>query len=242
MSIKRESAKTIFQFIVQDFESAWSALVATKDGHVGCGNFMFALLSMILLELACRVCAKDKSNKKLTNLTNALTKIEPRYFTRMPGVCTTTRGFTLPGNEPHSHLLSMMFDLVRHGKAHQYQSAIVTLPDGEVDIDLTGAEPGCGLTGPRRLRPTKHLCYSVSTDGDLSLYVRTDQLFLDIKGAIDDSGIISDSDVVTDIIRPKSGENPRASALGPKYGFTVAKLEEYLNAGKHQLLKATHSG
>jgi hypothetical protein len=64
----------------------------------------------------------------------------------------------------------MMFDLIRNGKAHQYQSAIVTFSDGEVDMDLTGAASDRGLTKPGRRRPRKHLRYKVSASGDLSLY------------------------------------------------------------------------
>lgn len=225
MAIPKEPANRIFEFIVSDFEAAWGGLVDRKGGHVGGGNFMFALLAMILLEFACRICAKDKTNTKLTNLTNALQKIESRYFTPLPGPCSETNRFTLPGPNPDRHLLGMIFDLVRHGKAHQYQSAIVTLSDGEVDIDLAGAASDRGLTRKGRHRPRKHLHYRVSSSGDLSLYIRTDQLYLDIKKAIKDSGIISPNDIVTDIIRP----NPKK----PYYKFTVADLERSLKDGKH---------
>jgi hypothetical protein len=193
---------------------------------------MFALLSMILLEFASRVCAKDTTNTKLANLTNALMKIEPRYFTQLPGPCVKTSEFTLPGSNPQAHLLGMMFDLVRNGKAHQYQSAIVTLSDGDVDMDLTGAASDRELMKPGRRRPGKHLRYKVSSSGDLSLYVRTDQLFLDIKRAIENSRIIFASDVVTDIARPKRRPSP-GSASSPFYNFTVAELERRLRAGGH---------
>src|ERR1700675_4285359 len=182
MAIPKVPANRIFEFIVGDFQAAWSGLVDRKCGHIGGGNFMFALLAMILLEFACRICAKDKTNKKITDLTNALKKIEPRYFTPLPGPCSKTREFTLPGPNPDRHLLGMIFDLVRNGKAHQYQSPIVTLSDGDVDIDLTGPASDRVLTRRGRRRPRKHLRYKV-VSGDLSLYVRTDQLFLDIKKA-----------------------------------------------------------
>jgi hypothetical protein len=231
VAVPKLSANTIFSFIVGDFEAAWSALVARKGRHAGGGNFMFALLSMILLEFACRVCAKDKTNKKLTNLTDALSKIEPRYFTPLPGGWGATSHFVLPGANPQCHLLGMMFDLIRNGKAHQYQSAIVTLSDGEVDIDLTGAASDRGLTKPGRRRPTKHLRYKVSYSGDLCLYVRTDQLFLDFKRAIENSQITSPTDVITDVARRP---RPKSRRSAPSYNFTVSDLERSLSTGGHK--------
>ena len=226
MAISKVSAQVIFNFIVADFETAWDCLAARKKHSSGGGNFIFALLAMILLEFACRICKKDTTGKKIADLTNALKKIEKRYFTPLPGPCRGKSGeFDLPGPNPDRHLLAMIFDLVRHGKAHQYHSAIVTLTDGEVDIDLTGAVSNRGLTRKGRRRPKKHLRYKISPSGDLSLYIRTDQLYLDIKKAIKDSGIISRNDIVTDILRP----DPKK----PYYRFTVADLEQRLNVGKH---------
>jgi hypothetical protein len=230
VSIPKTPAETIFQYIVGDFESAWDALVSRKGRPDGGGNFMFALLAMILLEFACRVCAKDKTGTKLANLIGALKNIEKRYFTPLPGTWGNTSEFTLPGANPQNHLLGMMFDLIRNGKAHQYQSAIVKLSDGEVDIDLTGAAFDRGLKRPGRRRPKRHLCYRVSLSGDLALYVRTDQLFLDIKRAIEKSKIISPSDTVTDITRPKPTKSSAPSRL---YNFTVAGLERQLQNGGH---------
>jgi hypothetical protein len=65
VSLPTLPANTIFRFIVGDFEAAWNALVARRGRHSGGGNFMFALLSMILLEFASRICAKDRTNTKL---------------------------------------------------------------------------------------------------------------------------------------------------------------------------------
>lgn len=208
--------------------------MAREGRHAGGGNFMFALLSMILLEFACRVCAKDLTDAKLRAFTTALQAIEPRYFTKLPGLCSSTSEFTLPGADPEKHLLGMMFDLIRNGKAHQYQSAIVTLSDGQVDIDLTGAASDCSLTTPGRCRPARHLQYKVSKDGDLSVYVRTDQLFLDIRNAIESSGIISPTDVVADSARPRITKGARRPH-NQYYSFTVADLEASLRSGGHQI-------
>jgi hypothetical protein len=88
--IPKLSADAISSFIIGDFEAAWDAPVARAVEHAGGGNFMFALLAMILLEFACRVCAKDNTNAKLSDFSHALGKIEPRYFTPLPGVWGTT--------------------------------------------------------------------------------------------------------------------------------------------------------
>jgi hypothetical protein len=196
---------------------------------------MFALLSMILLEFACRVCSKDTSGRKLDSLTVAFAGIERRYFSQLPGPWGHTNEFTLPGPNPDSHLLGMIFDLVRNGKAHQYQSPVATLPDGDVDIDLTGAMPDRALEKRGRQRPAEHLCYKLSAAGDLSLYVCTDQLFLDIKQAIQESRIISPGDAITDIVRPKPAYSHRKSSPPPSthYAFKVADLKNALNRGGH---------
>ena len=116
MPIPKLSAFTIFHYIVDDFETAWNAISARKK-VAGRGNYVFALLSMVLLEFACRICKQDSTNTKLADFTKAINAIEPRYFTCLPGSCCATKEFTLPGDNPDSHLLGMMFDLIRSGKA-----------------------------------------------------------------------------------------------------------------------------
>ncbi len=234
MSIQRLTANEVFDFIVGDFETAWSGLVARKGRHLGGGNFMFALMCMILLEFACRVCAQDSSGNKLKALTKAIAKTDRRYFTPIPGTCNAATEFGLPGKNPQSHLLGMMFDLIRNGKAHQYQSAIARLPDGEVDMDITGAASDRGLNKPGRRRAKKHLRYKKLPSGDLSLYVRTDQLFLDFKNAIYKSNILDGVGVIDHILRPKTRiRGGFAPGSGPHYRFTVAELEAKLKQGGH---------
>jgi hypothetical protein len=220
--IPKLPASTIFHYIVNDFETAWNAISARKKG-AGRGNYLFALLSMMLLEFACRVCKQDVTNTKLANFTKEICAVEPRYFTYLPGSCCATKGFTLPGANPHSHLLGMMFDLIRNGKAHQYSSAIVTLHGKDVDMDLTGADSGRGLNKRGRKRSSNHLRYKVSSTGDLSLYIRTDQLFLDIKAAINNSKILSGASPVIDVARQP----------GQFYNFTVKDLKKALKASGH---------
>ena len=233
MSIASLPAIEILRFIVNDFESAWEAL-ADKPGLPGRGNFMFALQAMILLELACRVCAKDATRTKLSVLSDAMVSIEPRYFTRMPGPCGAAKEFDLPGPNADSHLLAMLFDVVRNGKAHQYQSAIVRLADGDVDVDITGATASHGLARAGGRRARNHLRYKISDSGDLALYVRTDQLFLDLKKAIEDSGVIEPGIVIQDVTRPKP-KPPKSTKTPSFYSFTLADLKASLRAGGHEI-------
>ena len=100
MAIQPRSVTDIFDYLVGDFESAWEAVAAQKGDHIPRCNFMFALLTMILLEFACRVCAKDQSGVELGKLTTALNSIEPRYFTPVPGAWGKPRGFVLLGPNP----------------------------------------------------------------------------------------------------------------------------------------------
>jgi hypothetical protein len=102
----------------------------------------------------------------------------------------------------------------------------VTLHGQDVDMDLTGADPGRALNKRGRKRPPNHLRYKVSSTGDLSLYIRTDQLFLDIKAAINNSKILSGASPVIDVAR-KSGKP------GQFYSFTVTELQKALKAGLH---------
>src|ERR1043166_6026635 len=142
MSIAALDAQTIFDYIVGDFEGAWYALASRPGKNLGGGNFLFALLAMILLEFACRRCAQDPTGAKLLSVGTALRRIDQRYFATLPGECQPSRGFKLPGVNPERHLLGWLFDLIRNGKAHQYQSAIARLTDGDFDIDLSGAATG----------------------------------------------------------------------------------------------------
>ncbi len=187
--------------MVSDFEQTWN-LLAARQNERGGGNFMFALLAMILLEFACRVCRKDATGQALRDFSDELQKLEPRYFTTITNLQVRTKEFTLPGQSPQSSLLALMFDLIRNGKAHQYQSAIATLSGGQhVDIDISGAASGRDLSqsgGPRR---NAHLRYKRTSSNDVAIYVRTEQLYLDIKQAIEVSGILTTTGSVDDVKR-----------------------------------------
>ncbi|MGB6671888.1 MAG: hypothetical protein WBE34_05595 [Candidatus Nitrosopolaris sp.] len=55
---------------------------------------MFALQVMNLLKFASRLCAND--SKLLNNFSNEIDRIDPKYFTLLPGPCGLTAEFDLP--------------------------------------------------------------------------------------------------------------------------------------------------
>lgn len=72
----------LYSFARNDFRVAWDA-VANIEAQVSRGNFMFGREAVGLLELACRVCATDRTGAALRDFADALEGIEPRYFTAM---------------------------------------------------------------------------------------------------------------------------------------------------------------
>src|SRR5262249_54084470 len=164
----------------------------------------------------------------------------------LPGPCADNADFRLPfhGSSPNSELLWAMFDLIRHGLAHQYQQAIVQLTDpgpGHVHfgIELTGAVPKRTLERAAKRRPRKHLGYK--RDGrDVWLHVRTERLFVDIERAIKESGILSNTTLSFPYIeRPRSGPagyNFRTAGSTRFYGFNSNALVHHFTIGGHRAL------
>lgn len=229
--------ETIFQFIVQDFEDTWNSLSWNPSAR-GRGNFMFALHAMILLEFASRLCFTDASENALRGLSEALFGTEQKYSTQLPGVCADFQEFDLPyHNTKGDELLWLLFDLVRNGQAHQYQQMIVNLNDGKhFQIGLTGADIGQHLQYvSMRSRPTEHLAYRVGPDGDLFLVVRTDCVFLDVKNAIDKSGLLKKNLAFPSLSRPAGTRTrPKTKLPGPYYQFSSTDLEHCLVSAGHK--------
>lgn len=200
---------------------------------------MFALLSMILLEFACRVCS-DKPGV-MQDFERDLSRIEPLYFTPLPGTCNQPGEFLLPGQRPGmrpTNLLSMIFDLLRNGKAHQYSSMIATLKCGHcVDLRVGGPTRTRAIQKTARKRAWTHLRYDVTLDDDLLITTRPDQMFLDIKHAIQSSKIITNSASIVPLVRPRP-KTARTSFGGSQpYDFTVAELIQKLRQHNHKLRK-----
>lgn len=225
--VQNLSPSQIYEFIVRDFEDTWDALTSVQSAR-NRGNFMFARQAMVLLEWAARLAASDKSGATLSTLSAELHKIEPRYFTQLPGGAPTPKEFGLPSvsaANPERQLLWALFDLIRNGQAHQYQQIPVSLQDGKVFwVALSGAAYGFQLATAQSRR-TEHLGYKDDASGNVLLLVRTDLVFLDLKDAIERSHLLSRGLSFVHLVRPGPG---RAN-----YQFDSPALKAALAAAGH---------
>jgi hypothetical protein len=216
----------LYDFIVNDFEDAWNSLAANPTAR-GRGNFMFARQAMTLLEFASRLCASDRGGAALRDLSEELYRIEPKYFTVLPGACYKPKDFDLPSttSTPEHELIWAMFDMIRNGQAHQYQQIIVRLTNNtSFAIALSGARFGFHLD--EQLRPSEHLSYRSDGQGGLLLLVYPEVLFLDLKRAVAASGILNRGLSFDYLARPQ-GKKRRS------YQFSSADLESTLASAGH---------
>jgi hypothetical protein len=182
-----------FNFLTSDFEETWEALVKRATERRGNGlsdggglNYGFALIAMILLEFGCRLCGKGTNS--IGTLENELRRVEMKYFTQIPGVVRLPKEFDFPA--PADSLLAFLFDVIRNGKAHHYESIDVTVSNGTVIAAIAGPNSKRSIKSTSRRRSRKHLRYKLYQN-NLLIYVRPDQLFLDFKKAIKKSGILA---------------------------------------------------
>jgi hypothetical protein len=216
----------IHRFIVEDFKGAWNSVAANPDTSIGRGNFMFARQAMNLLEFGSMLCAGDPSHAALTDFSNCLHQIEPKYFTQLPSPCASTTGVVLPhlGNTSGNLLLWALYDLIRNGLAHQYQQILVQLSDGNYFfITLTGAAHRKYLNSATSSRPNSHLGIRVNSH-NVSLLVHPQLLFLDFEGAIGISDILNRNLPFPYFTRPLKPTN---------YNFNLTTLQNSLVAGGH---------
>ncbi|MFQ5695962.1 MAG: hypothetical protein ACE5HB_08230, partial [Terriglobia bacterium] len=180
------------EFMVRDFEDTWDALAGVPSAR-NRGNFMFARQAMVLLEWAARLAATDTTGGALSAFSTELHRIEPRYFTTLPCDAPSPNEFRLPSvttANQERQLIWTLFDLVRHGQAHQYQQIPVELLDGNVFwIALSGAASGFQLATAQSRRK-EHLGYKHDPSGNVWLLVRTDLIFLDLKNAVEQSNLL----------------------------------------------------
>ena len=239
--VKNLTPGNIYSLITEDFEAAWDS-VASNHSKIARCNFMFGRQAMNLLEFASILCEDDSAGNAVRSLSNDLKSLDYRYFTKLPGSCAFTKEYTLPndGNRTGNLLLWAMFDLIRHGLAHQYQQTLVNLSDKKnFYIELTGAEENMSLSVVASSpRPYRHLSYFIDNDGDLCLKVYSEILYLDIKKAIESSSLFQKGLSFHHMSRPvqkykKKHWNPR-----PKfYNFDSISLENNLTAGGHKNIK-----
>jgi hypothetical protein len=173
--------------------------------NIGRGNFMFGRQAMTLLEFKSRLCSTDLSGKSRSKFSVELYRIEKKYFKSLPGKCDKVKDFDLPfiNNSESDPLLWCLFDIIRHGLAHQYQQIIDKLKDGKhFAIKLTGADFERNLNYVKSSRPVDHLSYCVDHQDDLILIVCPEVLFLDLEDAINKSKILYNNTKFEYLTRP----------------------------------------
>jgi hypothetical protein len=179
---------TVADLLRADFRAAWKGIAADERTTGVGGNFMFAGLAMTYLELSCRTASSDVSGRTLSDYGRALHEREPRYFAELPCKVSLPRDLSLPtyGTAPvDRQLLTLLFDLIRNGQAHQYQQIPLRLVDGRhLTIALSGATNDRPIDEaiPRGDRPEAHLMLDDSSE-PLRWLICPDVLFLDFERA-----------------------------------------------------------
>jgi hypothetical protein len=146
---------------------------------------------MVMLEAAYYYLDEKEAKQ---NFSTKLFEIEPRYgialaYKKRP----SANEFIIPCSQNTSGtLLALMFDVIRNGHAHEYETKPVNLNcGGTLEIGLTGADKNYCLHPPTAgERESTHLVqYKDSTEDCLILKVRSDILFLDFWKALKESGL-----------------------------------------------------
>jgi len=225
--IQNVEPSQIYEFMVRDFADAWDALAGVPSAR-NRGNFMFARQAMVLLEWAARLAASDTTGGAISAFSDELHRIEPRYFTQLPGGAPQPKEFQLPSvttANPERQLIWALFDLIRNGQAHQYQQIPVELLDGKVFwIALSGAASGFQLATAQSRRK-EHLGYKDDPSGNVWLLVRTDLMFLDLKDAVERSSLLGRGLSFAHLVRAGPGRSD--------YQFDSAALKAALATAGH---------
>jgi hypothetical protein len=225
-------ANTVFGFLVEDFASVWDALVSGTDPPESGANFALGLMATVLLELCCRIAGSSPHH--YAHFSQRLGEQEPRYYSEVPFSVKLPTRFKLPASAnvpPERQLLAAIFDLLRHGQAHQYQQMVASLADQKVfGIQLTGAERSNGSASYASLmrwpnqRPTDHLALDMTAaPRNVWLRVRPEVLFKDIELAARMSSLFSGV-LQLDYLSP------------PRFDATVDQVLEALDPIRHPRL------
>ncbi len=195
------SANQIYDFISGDFRSLWNSL-ASIQGDINRGNFTFALLSMLILEIISRYCNGDSTGDALKKFSDSLNKIEPRYFNKIPRMNKIQlkdrkKWIPLPyEKEEGKELIHLLFDLIRNGEMHYYHQIICEIKASDLlGVRISGADYGKELCKIKLRDEHLDVVYSYIIDDHKynTLYLiqfRPEIMFLDIDKAIKDSKIL----------------------------------------------------
>jgi hypothetical protein len=237
--VRDMSKQDVYKAIVSDFEWTWNAMAADRVA-VGRGNFMFARQAVTLLEWAARLASGGEQRGALRRFSAAMYELEPKYFTRLPGPCADNRDLELPsvGPDGPNQLLWALFDLMRHGGAHQYQQMSARLVNRRsLAISIHGAP--FGETLGRVRRHDLHLACPYDRQGNVWVNIYPDTLFLDVRDAIVASRLLTSRLTFHYLTRPiASGfrRDLRTTRSG-YWMFDTQQLKQALTAGGHPVFR-----
>jgi len=184
----------LFENLCVDFEAAWDAMATTDLVERTDGAFLFARQAMLLVELASTVAGQDPATFRRFSV--ELQRREPLLFKRIPyRPGRATRG-NVPRiaseGDPAAELITLIFDLVRHGHAHFGHQLYAPLKGGRgLGIVLIGVRKGRTVD---RIRPSggrilEHLSCTRQANGDLVLRLCPGTLFLDVRDASESADV-----------------------------------------------------
>ncbi len=222
MSSNNLDAAELYKFILADFKTAWEAMAESDKPLGGGGGFMFARQGMNLLES----CARLADGPAREDLVIALDDIDTKYFTSVPSrKRPKPKDFKLPGtSSASSNLLDYLYDLIKHGQAHQYQQMYAIVSDGEFGISISGVDKGFDLhmaLSSRRL----HLAYRIKA-GLLQVHFRPEVFISDLERAVDGTRLF-DRGLTFKYLERASHD---------AYNFSVAALAKSLESAGHEHL------
>ena len=202
--------ENIYSMMVADFRDGWDALAesATTEGR---GNFRFAQAGMGILEFASRLCHSDATGNALRDLSAELERIQPLYFTELPSAVARPGGaeFLLPHNtasSPDHQLLWALFDVIRHGQAHQGQQCMVELNDGTTFVvSISGADQGVTLDRVRARRYDGRQLSLRRLDAERAVLLRFQPatFFIDLTDAIGAANLMGRGLAFPYLVRPR---------------------------------------
>jgi hypothetical protein len=230
--VKNLESEEMYNFIVNDFIDVWDSVANNNNENIARGNFLFGTQAMILLEFLCRLCSTDQTGKAIKEFSIELNKIQCKYFLELPQKSITYKDFTLPYIEEcnNDSLLSILFDLIRNGLTHQYQQIIANLKDGKhFYIKLTGPKFGYSFINSRS-QPNIHLDHVMDSNGDLELTVFPNILFIDLKDAVGNSGILEKNLQFNYLSRGQKRDNKKKNQQNTRkyYDLSIKDLVQVL--------------
>jgi hypothetical protein len=244
--IKDLPPEEVYQFICNDFETAWNGIANSPVGQGwGGGNFLFAAQAMILLEWVCRLCAGDATGNALADFSRCLHDIRPAYFIGLPTrIGGNASDVLLPTPPPtqlrvdETPLLWLLFDVVRNGLIHQYQQILSELPDGKVYVSVTGPTtahdngPALTIDVSRRGGPGRHLKY-IEHSSSVGIVLRPDWCYFDFTNAVKRAKLLERLLIPKGLERPDDRHPyPGLTAAAVRTAFKSVGITMTINPGR----------